>query len=50
MTSATTHSLRLTHTIRADAERLFRAWIPRNCATGGAWKATDGPSPRRRSI
>lgn len=26
MTSATTHSLRLTHTIRADAERLFRAW------------------------
>lgn len=26
MTSATTHSLRLTQTIRADAERLFRAW------------------------
>lgn len=26
MTSATSHSLRLTQTIRADAERLFRAW------------------------
>lgn len=26
MTSATTHSLRLTHVINADAERLFRAW------------------------
>jgi len=30
MTSATTHSLRLTQTIRADAERLFRAWTDPN--------------------